>query len=428
VAGAAAIPLLLSGCLTGSTDDDGSGGETAPRAGGDDEPVTIEFWSMPFWIGDDQKVGELVDEFNASQDDIVVEFTHLEWQDGRESLKQAVAAGTGPDVFIMDNGLDLDYLESSSLATLTELGYTQDDIDMFLPLIEVNEYEGQLYGAPLYFGTTVLVYRPDVLAEYGFDSPPATWEALKETAATITRESDEEIWGWQFKGMDDHLNAIHSQWQTYLWQAGGRYMNEDMTRSAEASQAAEETLAWMRSFYDEGVSPVGTSAEGGFVGGNVAMFSFFATVQVGDVDGEWAFAPMPVGPDNGASYFGGHSVVATANGNLEAAGEFMRWMSSPELGRRYMEFNAIFPYDLDAAPEEIGAEVQELIDTDENWAAIFEQIGRNDPLVLQQDRVAKSARWSAQAAQVVAAVNGDRDPADALEALDAEINEAIDAG
>ncbi|MET9402365.1 sugar ABC transporter substrate-binding protein [Kitasatospora sp. NPDC002965] len=420
---ASAFALAASACA--------SGGGSSESAG----PTTVTFWSMPYWIGQDTKVKALVDEFNASQGKVKVELTLLEWKDGRDKIKQAIAAGKGPDVWLMNNGLELDYLKAGALAPLDKLGYTAADTEKFLPLAKVDEYDGKMHGVPLYFDVDVMLYRTDVLQQYGIAAPPKTWDELKSTAATITSKSAEagkKVAGWQFKGMDDHLNAINSTWESFLCQAGGTLTTPDFKASTQNTEAGRTAMEYMKSFYTEKISPVGTSALNGFISGDVAMFPFFqsviANVQTGGAktEGKWAVAPMPTGPKSGCSMVGGHSLVAgSASKNLQGAGTFMRWLASPERSAQYMDFHAIFPYDLGKVDPAVKATVDGKVKADPNWAPIFEQLARNTPDLVLQDRHAFQARWDAQKANIVAGVNGQASVDKALKTVDDLVGQAL---
>lgn len=398
---------------------------------------TIEFWSMPYWIGQDDQVKKLVDQFNSSQDDVTVNLTQLEWKDGRDKIKQAIAAGKGPDVWLMNNGLELDYLKAGSLAPLDRLGYSKKDTDAFLDLVEVNDYEGKLYGAPLYFDVSVMLYRTDVLKKYGISQPPATWEELKKAATTITKNSaadGSKIKGWQFKGMDDHVNGINSTWESFLCQAGGSLTSTDHTRSTQRSAAGRTAMKYMKSFYEDKTSPIGTSALNGFIDGKVAMFSFFqsvaANVEAGGskTEGKWAMAPMPKGPKSGCSMVGGHSLVASSqSSDLQAAGTFMKWLASPERSAQYMDFRAIFPYEPSKVNAAVKATYDKKVKNDPAWAPILEQLGRNTPDLVLQDRHAWATRWEAQKASVVAGVGGQVPVEEALKSIDDEVGKALGA-
>lgn len=429
--------LLLAASLATACAMTASACSTAQGGGGSagDGKGTIEFWSMPFWIGQDGKVKELVDEFNKSQDDVTVNLTQLEWKDGRDKIKQAIAAGKGPDVWLMNNGLELDYLKAGSLAPLDDLGYTKNDTAAFLDLVKVNEYEDKLYGAPLYFDVSVMLYRTDVLKKYGVAKPPATWDELKTAASTITTKSaadGSKVSGWQFKGMDDHVNGINSTWESFLCQAGGSLTSDDYTKSTQNSEAGKTAMEYMKSFYQDKTSPVGTSALNGFVDGKVAMFSFFqsvaANVEAGGAktEGKWAIAPMPKGPKSGCSMVGGHSLVASSQSkDLKAAGSFMKWLASPERSAQYMDFRAIFPYQPAKVTPAVKAAYDKQVKSDPNWAPILEQLGRNTPDLLLQDRHGWATRWEAQKASVVAGVGGQVPVEQALKSIDDEVGKAL---
>ncbi|MFE2729406.1 ABC transporter substrate-binding protein [Kitasatospora sp. NPDC059327] len=420
---ASAFALAASACASGSGSSDSAG------------PTTVTFWSMPYWIGQDSKVKALVEEFNASQGKVKVELTLLEWKDGRDKIKQAVAAGKGPDVWLMNNGLDLDYLKSGALAPLDKLGYTAADTDRFLPLAKVNTYDGKTYGVPLSFDVGVLLYRTDILQQYGFSAPPRTWDELKSTAAAITTKSaaaGKKVNGLQFKGMDDHLNAINSVWESFLCQAGGSLTSPDFKTSTQNTEAGRTAMDYMKSFYADKISPTGTSALNGFISGDIAMFPFnqsvIANIKLGGAktEGKWAVAPMPAGPKSGCSMVGGQSLVAGAAGkNLAGAGAFMRWLASPERSAQYMEYYGIFPYDLSKVDPAVKATVDGKAKADPNWNAIFEQLGRNTPDLLLQDRHAFQARWDAQKANIVAGVNGQAPVDKALKTIDEAVGQAL---
>lgn len=414
---ALAAALTVSAC--GSSD----------TAGGDSGATTITFWSPSLWVNDEAQMIALVDEFNESQDEVFVEYTVLQWADGRDKIKQAVAAGTGPDVFFINAGLDSALAEGERLLPVEQLGITDAELAAFTPLIEANVYEDELLAVPLYFETMMLLYRPDILAEYGFDAPPATWAQLQDTAATITEESGGEVLGYQLKGMDDHLNAINLTWQMFFQQAGGQLVTDG--RSSQYSPEGIEALEFLREFYDSGTSRIGVSAQQGFASGEVAMYSFIPktaddAVQAGLEFGEgWSVAPNPVGPDNGAAWTTGHSLAANAaTENPEAAGEFIRFMTSPETSARYMEFNQLPPYDLDALPAEQAAVIQEAEAAEPIWALVREQMARDIADQLDDYRHGDAARWPTQSRNIVAALNGDISVEEALRTIDADIDAA----
>ncbi|MGW6919127.1 extracellular solute-binding protein [Kitasatospora sp. NPDC054939] len=297
---------------------------------------------------------------------------------------------------------------------------------------------GRLYGAPLYFDVNVLLYRKDILQKYGFTDPPRTWDELKSTAAAISSRSaasGRKVAGWQFKGMDDHPNAINPTWESFLCQAGGSLTSPDFRTSTQNTDAGRTAMAYMKSFYTDRISTPGPSALGGFIEGEVAMFSFYQSV-ISDIaagnqktNGKWAVAPMPVGPKSGCSAVGGHSLVARAGlRDPGAAGTFMRWLASPERSTQFMEFHAIFPYDTAKVARGTKVVVDSFYHADPSWAAIMTQFDRSTPDLLLQNRHAFATRWEAQKSDVPAGIDG-RTPVDqVLRGIDGKVDKALGAG
>ena len=105
----------------------------------------VEFWMLP--VIDEAKLNDLVSEFNAQSETTEVNLSVLAWSDGREQIKQAVAAGVGPDVFYIGAGLDNDYIQGQLLLPLDENGYSQEDIEKYSPLISTSSANDHLLAA-----------------------------------------------------------------------------------------------------------------------------------------------------------------------------------------------------------------------------------------------------------------------------------------
>lgn len=418
IAAVGVVALAVTGCA--------GGGEPT-----DEGPVTIEFWSMPFGGHTEDDVAAYVDEFNESQDDIVVEFTGLQWADGRDKIIQAVGAGTGPDVFIMAP-VNQDFLSSGALAPLTDLGYTADDIDPFLDVMEYAAgHEGEVYGVPIGYYANVLYYNQTILSEYGFDGPPETWDELKETAAAITTGSGGSVMGFQIKGMDDHLNAINHTWANFFYAAGGTQLTDDFSAANANTPAGVEALEYLKSFVAEGITTPGPNAVGGFIDGTIAMFAFqqlhLPEIKASGLADEWSLAVMPEGPEGRSSYVDGEFLVANADTeHPEAVGTFLKWMTSPEQAVRYLERAPIFPYELDKVDDDVRAQVEAILADDPARAALLEQLPLASGENIMYERYSQAARWEAQKQYLVAAINGDMAVEDALAAIDAAVNEALE--
>ena len=390
---------------------------------------TIEFWMLP--LMDESVLQGMVDEFNAQSDTTQVNLTVLAWTDGREQIKQAVAAGAGPDVFYLSSGLDASLVEAGMLLPLDENGYTEDDIAKYTDKISGSMVDGHLYNSPLIYETYIMFYRTDILAEYGFDELPSSWEEVKEMAATITQESDGKIMGFQFKGADDQLNAINYSWQNVLADFGGSLMDMDNMASSENSEEGIAALEFMKSFYAEGISAFGTSANTAFREGVLAMYCFTngplsseGFIGDPDLEGKWTVGPMP-GP---SAYLGGHGLSASAaTEKAENCVEFMKWFSGPVNVATWMEsrFSAQ-PFDTSKLNADEAESIQAVCDMyPEIWDAINASTDKGSVEMYEQGRYGYTARWDAQKRLIIAALNGEIEVEDALSQIDSEVDQSL---
>ncbi|MFC1799550.1 ABC transporter substrate-binding protein [Candidatus Eisenbacteria bacterium] len=125
----------------------------------------------------------------------------------RQSLIVPLKAGeSDPDVFLMDIVWIGQFAASGWLEGLEPMmeGDGFDTAPFFERVIDfADTYDGRLVALPVYVDAGLLYYRQDLLIEYGFTSPPATWADLVRMSVQIQeaqRMTNPDFWGFVWQG------------------------------------------------------------------------------------------------------------------------------------------------------------------------------------------------------------------------------------
>jgi len=149
----------------------------------------IAWWGL--W-NDPAVVTPLIDEYQASHPGIKINYVKQSPQDYRERLTNALAKGTGPDIFYIHNSWvpmfrsDLDSLPASVLnpADYVKTFYRTASSDL--------SAGNSIVGIPLGYDALVLYINEDIFGGAG-KTAPATWDDLRVLAKELTIKNDQGI-------------------------------------------------------------------------------------------------------------------------------------------------------------------------------------------------------------------------------------------
>ncbi|MEA3401119.1 MAG: extracellular solute-binding protein [Armatimonadota bacterium] len=212
-------------------------------------------------------------------------------------------------------------------------------------IVEPAMMDGELYAVPAISVCGTLLFRRDLLEKHGFDAPPATWDELVEQAAKITADEPGELIGFQFPAY--LYEGLSSSFLTNLWSNGGSVVGEDGACRLDSPEALE-ALRFMHSLvHEHRLTPVSvTTYSGGlepqedFIEGRTVFLYMLPSVlqeinrPESPLQGKVGVAGPPHGPrgDRGYSFLGGWHFGIPVNARAPgAAGEFIRFMASPEV-------------------------------------------------------------------------------------------------
>ncbi len=198
------------------------GGETAGETTGSTDREIVNYWHIH--TGQEAEVEEeLIAAYNASQDQY--EVVGLSMTD-QQKLIVGMSSEGGPDVIFSSNSNLTTYYFNGLLQSLQEY-VERDNVDLTQwtdKSIESCTFDGEVYALPNGGGSAIqMYYNIDLLAQAGYDEPPATMEELYEMALKITTLDESgniDVLGYP-------LFPLASARQELIYAFGGRWWDDD---------------------------------------------------------------------------------------------------------------------------------------------------------------------------------------------------------
>jgi multiple sugar transport system substrate-binding protein len=410
------LVLTASGCAASTPSAD------TPAAADTKATITYAIWD------ETQKEGieANIDSFNELYPNITVNLTVTPWEDYWTKLQTQASSDTLPDLFWLNSGYFLVYVNADKLASIEPL-ITDGSIDLSnYPAALVAPYndDGVQYGVPKDFDTFGIWYNPALFQEAGVAEPTDDWTWADFTEAAQQLRSALKPEGAY--GIVSEMTAFSSLYNT-IWQAGGDVLSADGKSSEIDSPATVKAIEfWQGLLADDSMpSPQqlsDTSALDWFGSGKAAMYisgSYDRTAIVDSSLGDAVqAAPLPQGEER-ATITGGLTVAASAKGkNLAATRAFQAYLASQEAQDEQGALGSIIPA--------FQGTQQGWIDTmpDTNLSVFIDAVdyGHADPVNLS------SAEWGAQIDELfVKAMNGELTAQDAAKQMGEAMTTAMNA-
>ena len=179
--------------------------------------------------GDMIRMQGLADEFTARHPDITLEWVTLEENVLRQRVTQDIAAKGGSfDVMTIGTYEVPIWGAQGWLVSLNDMP-AEWDADDLLPAIRGGlTVDGELYAAPFYGESSMVMYRTDLMENAGLQMSEApTWDFIKQAAAGMT-DKDNEIYGICLRGkagwgenmafLTAMSNSFGARWFDENWQ------------------------------------------------------------------------------------------------------------------------------------------------------------------------------------------------------------------
>ena len=286
----------------------------------------------------------MIDAFEADHPGVTVELVERPAQGYRDQVVAELAAGEAPDIvrvgFVGDFAFYADAGGTIDLSPYLEEGFADDFFEAAWTIVT---YDDKPYGIPFVTDTHALFYNVDYINEAGITVPTSmdecwSWEEFSEQSRTAMENSDADY------GHAALWNA--KRWLLFLYGNGGQVLNDSLTEAAMNSETAVETVAWTKSWYDDGLSPLSTTmkfserAEDLFINGSIAFLIsgswHLPALRENMLSYDWDVTYLPCTPNGQDADLGGNGFAVTKDSeNPEVAADFIKFMTTTENMRTF---------------------------------------------------------------------------------------------
>ena len=269
-----------------------------------------------------------------------------------DKIATGMASGSAPfDIMLVDDIWFPEFADAGWLLDVSADIPPEMLADSSTAAWDIVTYDGKQYGLPWLLDQLYFYYNADMLTQAGFDAPPTTWEELLTQAQAMKDQGIVEYpivlpWG--------QIEASITQFVALLYGNGGQFFDEAGNPVFNSPEAVE-TLQWMVDAVASGlVNPASTTygeedARNAISAGKAAftinwayMYDLANNPDESTVPGQIAMAMMPVsqkGADAGivSSSNNGSMGFAVAAGseNAQAAFDFVTYLTSKDVQKRY---------------------------------------------------------------------------------------------
>jgi multiple sugar transport system substrate-binding protein len=319
-----------------------------------EEPITIEVWTNN--RHDENYMTAMIEEFNASQSKIKINYTILT-DDYVNSIQLAYQADTAPDIITMSatDGMALnDFVSSEMFVSLSD--YIANDqefqkvTDVYNHMYEeLNSIGDDIYWVPngVRSGTRIQ-YNKELVSAAGFNEFPSTLSELVELAKVVTEKGDGQSYGVGFTS-----SGPFGRWLEGIGElSGNTYGGYDFKTGKYDFSSWKDLIETAAQLYQNGSVLPGSEtqgvdnsralfAQGSFaIWGNAAQEAGVFTDQFPPVF-DWGVAELPTmnGEIKGAQNITPNlafTMLSSAK-NKDAAWEVIKYFSSEDFLKGYFE-------------------------------------------------------------------------------------------
>jgi len=150
-------------------------------------PADLQFWGMEDEEGTWQRI---ISAFREQYPHISITYYRLNEATYEDVLFNRLAAGTGPDIFVLKNSWIVKHRNKVAPLPQQALGFTVRNLsNAFVDGVadELVSPTGGIIGLPLFLDTLALFYNKDIFNAAGIAIPPKTWGETEALSRQLTK-------------------------------------------------------------------------------------------------------------------------------------------------------------------------------------------------------------------------------------------------
>lgn len=304
-----------------------------------DGPVTVTFWHG-YTEADGDALEQIVEDFNASQDEVRVETEVKTWDVIDDSLLPALSADEGPQIVAMPAERMPVYADRGAFVDLSEQYREDDNLGALAegPVAMVSADDAQ-FGVPTGFVPLAVFYNKDLFADAGITDFPTTWDEWVDAASRLTLDDDGDGTPEQYGlALPDHATVANGLWPS-LFYGGGGDLVEDGAAVVDSPENQATLEYWVDAITEQKISPTGLDGIGAdelFSSGKAAMHvggPWMASIS--EENGiDYGIAAIPAGPAEQAASAVGVGMAITegsTDAQVEGAEAFFSYFFSQDV-------------------------------------------------------------------------------------------------
>jgi multiple sugar transport system substrate-binding protein len=340
------------------------------------EPIEITWWKT---FEDSENISDILSDFETANPNVRVNFVKKDAATYEQDLVNALASGTGPDIFSIHNdwlAKHMDKIFPIPETYISLRAYKDGFVDVaFSDFVKDNK----IYAVPLSMDVLALYYNKDILGSAGISQPATTWPQLVSDVEKITKVSKNGVFSLSgvALGTANNVNRSVDVLSLIMLQNGTKFYSDDFavatfdqSQNVSGSNEGFNPGATALTFYTQFANPARRSytwnvrsdfSVDAFTQGKVAMMISYQYMQplirAKAPTLNWDVAAVPQISEestkvNFANYWG--EAISKNSKNPDAAAAFLAFISSKDELTKYYAQRKLVASRKDILPTQMG--------------------------------------------------------------------------